>query len=67
MGCNKSSSKREFYRNTILPKETRKTSSRQPNFTPKTTGKSIKRKKITRRKEIIKIQAVINERNNSKD
>ena len=39
MGCNKSSSKREFYRNTILPKETRKTSSRQPNFTPKTTGK----------------------------
>ena len=45
----------------------RKTLNGQSNFTPKTTGKSIKRKKITRRKEIIKIQAVINERNNSKD
>ena len=38
MGCSKSISKREVYRNTILPQET-KTSSRQPNFTPKTTGK----------------------------
>ena len=32
-------SKREVYSNTILPQETRKTSNRQPNFTPKTTGK----------------------------
>jgi len=39
MGCNKSSSKREVYSNTILPQETRKTSNRQPNFTPKITGK----------------------------
>ena len=39
MGCSKSSSKREVYSNTILPQETRKTSNRQPNFTPKTTGK----------------------------
>ena len=39
MGCSKSSSKREVYNNTILPQETRKTSNRQPNFTPKTTGK----------------------------
>ena len=39
MGCRKSSSKREAYSNTILPQETRKTSNRQPNFTPKTTGK----------------------------
>ena len=30
-----SSSKREVYSNTILPQETRKTSNRQPNFTPK--------------------------------
>ena len=30
---------REVYSNTILLKETRKTSNRQPNFTPKTTGK----------------------------
>ena len=39
MECSKSSSKREAYSNTILPQETRKTSNRQPNFTPKTTGK----------------------------
>ena len=38
-GCSKSSSKREVYSNTILPQETRKTLNRQPNFTPKTTGK----------------------------
>ena len=55
MGYSKSSSKREFYRNTILPKETRKTSSRQPNFTPKTTGKEEEeqqqqKNKISRRK-----------------
>ena len=39
MGCSKSNSKREVYNNIILPQETRKTSNRQPNFTPKTTGK----------------------------
>ena len=39
MGCSKSSPKREVYSNTILPQETRKTSNRKPNFTPKTTGK----------------------------
>ena len=33
--------KRKIYSNTILPQETRKTSSRQPNFIPKTTGKRI--------------------------
>ena len=38
-GWSKSSSKREVYSNTILPQETRKTSNRQPNFIPKTTGK----------------------------
>ena len=43
VGCGKSSSKREVDSNTILPKETRKTSNRQPNFTPKTTGKRIKK------------------------
>ena len=40
MGCSKSSSKREVYSNIILPQETRKPSNRQPNFTPKTTGKT---------------------------
>ena len=44
MGCSKCSSKREVYRNTILPQETRKTLNRQPNFTPKTTGE--RRKKL---------------------
>ena len=43
----------------------RKTSNRQPNFTLKTTGKGRRRKtiiKISRRKEIIEIQAEINEK-----
>ena len=38
IGYSESSSKREVYSNTILPQETRKTSNRQPNFKPKTTG-----------------------------
>ena len=63
MGYSKRSSKREVYSNTILPQETRKTLNRQPNFTPKTTGKKTKKPpKISRRKEIIKIQAEINEK-----
>ena len=59
MGCSKSSSNREVYSNILLPQETRKTSNRQSNFTPKTTGKSRRKKnpKISRRKEIIKIWA----------
>ena len=52
----------------MLPQETRKTSNRQPSFTPKTTGKRrTKNPKISRRKEIIKLRAERNERNNSKD
>ena len=52
MGCSKSSSKREVYNNTILPQETRKTSNRQPNFTPKTTGKRrTKSPKLVERKK----------------
>ena len=63
MGCSESSSKREFYSDTILPQETRKTSNGQPNFTPKTTGKRrTKIPKISRRKEIMKIGAEINEK-----
>ena len=62
MGCSKSSPKREIYSNTILPQETRKTTNRQPNFTPKTTGKRrTKPPKISRRKEIVNVQAEINE------
>ena len=63
MGYSKSSSKRAVYSNTILSQETRKTMNRQPNFIPKTTGKRTKKPpKISRRKEIIKIQAEINEK-----
>ena len=46
MGCSKSSSKGEVYSNTILPQETRKTANRQPNFTPKTTGKRKNKKAL---------------------
>ena len=46
-------------RGKFVTQNTRKTSNRLPNFTPKTTGERITRKKNTRRKEIIKIQAVI--------
>ena len=42
---------REVYSNTILPQETRKTSNRQPNFTPKTIGK--RRTTTTTKKPII--------------
>ena len=46
----------KVYSNKIQPQETRKTSNRQPNFTPKTTGKRRrKNSKISRRKEIIEI------------
>ena len=64
MGCNKSSSKREIYSNTTLSQETRKTSNRQPNFTPKTTGKRRTNKtcKISRRNETKKIKAEISEK-----
>ena len=46
MGCSKSSSKREVYSNTILPKEARKTMNRQPKFTPKLAGKRRIKKKL---------------------
>ena len=63
MRRSKSSSKREFDSNAIIPQETRKTLNKQPNFTPKTTGKRrTKIPKISRRKEIIKIRAEINEK-----
>ena len=39
MGFRKSISKREVYRNTILPQEIRKASHRQPNSTSKPAGK----------------------------
>ena len=51
MGCSKSSSKREVYSNTILPQETRETLNRQPNFTPKTTGKIRTKNRQNQQKE----------------
>ena len=62
MACSESRYKREVYSSTILPQETRETSNRQPNFTPKTTKKRTKTPKFSRRKEIIKIRAEINEK-----
>ena len=46
-GMHKSSSKSKVYSNTILPQETRKKSNRQPNFTPKITGKRRRRRTTT--------------------
>ena len=40
----------EVYSNTILPQETRKTSNRQPNFTPENWKKK-KRKSLNQQKE----------------
>ena len=51
MGCSKSSLNRKIYSNTILPQETRKTSNRQPNFTPETSGKR-RTTTITKKKKI---------------
>ena len=45
MRYSKRNSKREVYSSTILPQETRKTSNRKPNFTPKTIGKRAKKNK----------------------
>ena len=68
VGFGKSSSKRKVYSNTILPQERRKTSNRQPNITPKTKGKrrttatkTKTKNKVSRRKEVIKIRAEVNE------
>ena len=50
-----------IYSNTSLPQETRKTWNRQPNFTPKTTGKRRRKKPQNQQREINhKIQAEIN-------
>ena len=64
MGCNKSSSKREVYSNTILPQETRNISNKQPNLTPKAIREKRTKNtpKFSRRKEIIKIRSEINEK-----
>ena len=65
IGFSKSSAKREVHSNTSLPQETRETSNKQPNFIPKASRKrrkeEMKNPKVSRRKDIIKIRAEINE------
>ena len=51
MGCSKSSSKREVYRNTSLSQETRKISNIQPNFIPKKTTERRTDKTQSKQKE----------------
>ena len=51
MGCSKSSSKREVYSNTILPKEIRKISNKQSNLTPKGTRERRTNKTQSEQKE----------------
>ena len=63
MGCNKSSSKREVYSNTILPQEARKISNKQPNLTSKAIREGRRNEpKVRRKKVIIKIRSEINEK-----
>ena len=63
MGCSKSSSKREVYSSTILPQETRKTSDRNLTLHLKQLEKEEEQqeKKVVE-KDIIKVQAEINEK-----
>ena len=51
----------EVYSSTILPQETRNISNKQPNLTLKAIQEEQKKAKVSRRKEIIKIRAEINE------
>ena len=65
-GCSKSISKREVYSNIILPQETRKISNKPPNL------KQLEKEEQTkptgsRRKEVVKAWAEINETENRKD
>ena len=62
MGCSKSSSKREVYSYTSLPQETRKTQINNLTLHLKELEEEEQTKpKVSRRKEIIKIRAEINE------
>ena len=61
MGCSKSSSKREVYSYTILPQETRKISNDLTLHLKQLEKEEQKNPKVSRRKEIIKMRAEINE------
>ena len=61
-GWSKSSSNREVYSSKRLPQKTGKISNKQSNLIPKATRKGRKNKtQVSKRKEIIKIRAEINE------
>ena len=61
MGCSKSSSKREVYRNTILPQETRNISNNLALHLKQLEKEEQRKPKVGRRKESIKIRAEIYE------
>ena len=60
MACSKSSSNREVYSSTILPQETRKISNNLILHLKRLEKEELKKPKVTRRKEIIKIRSEIN-------
>ena len=61
MGCSKSSSKREVYSYTSLPQETRKISNNLTLHLKELEKEEQTKPIVSRRKEIIKIRAEINE------
>ena len=61
MGCSKSSSKREVYSYTSLPQETRKNSNNLTLHLKELKKEEQAKRKVSIRKEIIKIRAEINE------
>ena len=57
MGFSKRRAKGKVHSNTSLTQETRETSNKQSNFIPKATRKKkVKKPKVSRRKEILKIR-----------
>ena len=64
MGFSKSSAKGVVHSNKSLPQETREKLNKLPSFTPKANRKKneVKNTRVSRRKEIIKIRAEINEK-----
>ena len=61
MGHSKGSFKREVHRNIGLPKKDRNISNKQPNTIPTRTGGTIRKPRASRRKEITKIRAELND------
>ena len=61
MGCSKSSSKREVYSNSVSPQETRKITNNLTLQLKQLEKEEQRKPKVSRRKEIIKIRAEINE------